>query len=224
MDAQTSFIPKRTLDTQARIQRADTVSIFTVLSTIVFFVVLLGAGAMFLWQRSLFSEVKNAEAQLVQQRQSFDEAQIADLVSLDTRLRIGAELLGNRLYTSKILQLLNANTISTVRFSKLSIDPSLVDKTKLRINLSGQARDYASIALQSDIFSKLSGTVLEYDFSNLTLDQAGNVVFDMTAIFDKRAVRFDAQVEQVSGDQALSEQGINPVPNEGSFFEIETIN
>lgn len=37
MDVQTSFIPKLRSDTQARIERADTVSIFTVLSTIIFF-------------------------------------------------------------------------------------------------------------------------------------------------------------------------------------------
>lgn len=207
MDAQTSFIPKRTLDTQTRIERADTVSIFTVLSTLVFFISILAAGGIFFWKQTLTNQVAEVESLLVREQQSFDAQGIADLTQLDRRLTASAQLLDSRLYTSKIFQLLDSNTIQTVRFSKFSVDPSLVDKTKLKIMVSGQAKDYASVALQSDVFSKLSQSILEYEFSNLTLDQAGNVLFDMSATVDKNIVFFDAQTEQVDYSQSLSNQG-----------------
>lgn len=206
MDVQTSFIPKRTLDTQARIERADTVSIFTVLSTIIFFLAIVAGGGIFFWQQSLKTQVQEVEATLIKERESFSEDTIQDLTDLSNRLKSSEELLDNRLYSSKIFELLNQNTIKTVRFSKFSVDPSMVDKTKLKMTVSGQAKDYASVALQSDVFSKLSNTVLEYEFSNLTLDQAGNVLFDMSATLDKKAVAFDTIPEVVDYSESLSNQ------------------
>ena len=204
MDAQTSFIPKRTLDTQTRIERADTVNIFTVLSTLVFFLILLASGGIFFWKQTLQSQVAEVEAQLVKEKESFNEQGIVDLTRLDQRLTASAQLLDSRLYTSKIFKLLNDNTIKTVRFGKFTVDPLLTDKSKLKVTVSGQAKDYASVALQSDIFSKLNYAVLEYELSNLTLDQAGNVLFDMSAIINKQAVSFGAIPQQVDYSQSLS--------------------
>lgn len=206
MDLQTSFIPKRTLDTQARIERADTVSIFTVLSTIIFFLTIVAGGGIFFWQQSLKTQVQEVEATLVKESKSFSQDTIQDLTNLSNRLKSSEELLDSRLYASKIFELLNQNTIKTVRFSKFSVDPSMVDKTKLKMTVSGQAKDYASVALQSDVFSKLTNTVLEYEFSNLTLDQSGNVLFDMSATLDKKAVAFDTVPEVVDYSESLSNQ------------------
>jgi len=206
MDVQTSFIPKRTLDTQARIERADTVSIFTVLSTIIFFLTIVAGGGIFFWQQSLKTQVQEVEATLIKESKSFSKDAIQDLTNLSNRLKSSEELLDSRLYASKIFELLNENTIKTVRFSKFSVDPSMVDKAKLKMTVSGQAKDYASVALQSDVFSKLTNTVLEYEFSNLTLDQSGNVLFDMSATLDKKAIAFDTVPEVVDYSESLSNQ------------------
>lgn len=225
MDAQTSFIPKRTLDTQTRIERADTVSIFTVLTTLIFFLSLIAAGGIFFWQRTLTTQVKQVEETLVRERASFDEGSIRELTNLSNRLQGSQTLLENRLYTSKIFQLLNQNTIRTVRFSKLGIDPNLVDKNKLKMTVSGQAKDYASVALQSEVFSKLDTAVLEYEFSNLTLDQSGNVLFDMTATLDKKAIAFDAVPATVDYSQSLVNQNViienEEVIEDEDSFEVE---
>lgn len=207
MDAQTSFIPKHSLDTQTRIQRADTVSIFTLLSTLVFFLAIIAGGGIFFWKYTLQNDVKAVELVLVKEKNDFDEREITELTKLDQRLTAASQLLDSRLYTSKIFQLLNANTIQTVRFAKFSVDPLLTDKNKLKVLVSGQAKDYASVALQADVFSKLTDSVLEYEFSNLTLDQSGNVLFDMNATIDKRAVSFNAQAQQIDYSQSLSNSG-----------------
>lgn len=208
MDAQTSFIPKRTLDTQTRIERADTVSIFTILCTLIFFLTLVAGGGVFLWKKTLTTQVAEVESTLVKERESFSGDTIQELTGLSNRLQGSSMLLENRLYTSKIFELLNQNTIKTVRFVKFSVDPALVDKTKLKMMVSGQAKDYASVALQSEVFSKLNSAVIDYEFSNLTLDQAGNVLFDMSATLDKKAVAFDAVLETVDYSQSLTNQNI----------------
>jgi len=215
MDAQTSFIPKRTLDTQTRIERADTVSIFTVLSTLIFFLTLVAGGGVFFWQKTLTTQVAEVESTLVKERESFSEDIIQELTGLSNRLQGSSMLLENRLYTSNIFELLNQNTIKTVRFGKFSVDPALVDKTKLKMTVSGQAKDYASVALQSEVFSKLNSAVIDYEFSNLTLDQSGNVLFDMSATLDKKAVAFDAVLEPVDYSQSLTNQ--NTIRNDGQI-------
>lgn len=207
MDAQTSFIPKHSLDTQTRVQRADTVSIFTLLSTLVFFLAIIAGGGIFFWKYTLQNDVKAVEVALVKEKNDFDEREITELTKLDQRLMAASQLLDSRLYTSKIFQLLNANTIQTVRFAKFSVDPLLTDKNKLKVLVSGQAKDYASVALQADVFSKLADSVLEYEFSNLTLDLSGNVLFDMNATIDKNTVSFNAQAQQIDYSQSLSNNG-----------------
>lgn len=203
MDVQTSFIPKRTLDTNPRIERADTVSIFTLLSVLIFFLSVAAAGGVFLWQKNLEKQIADVKSVIIREKDSFSVEDINQLDQLEKRLISGQQLLDSKLYTSRIFNLLNENTIKTVRFTKLTVDPSTVEKDKLKITVSGQAKDYASLALQAHIFSGLSDSFIEYDFSNLTLDLAGNVTFDMNATFAKDSLVFSANPKTVNHNQVI---------------------
>ena len=194
MELQTSFIPKRSLDTSPMERRADTVSIFTVLSTLIFFVSIIGAGGIFFWQQTLQSEIKDIQNQLQAQKDKFDERSINELTLLDRRLNVSSELLRNHMYSSKILELLQKNTVQSVRYNKFSVDPSQTDKKTLKVTLSGQAKDYASIALQSYVFGKIQNAVISFEFSNLTLDQSGNVLFDLSATVERDITAFERLV------------------------------
>lgn len=211
MDVQTSFIPKRTLDTNPRIERADTVSIFTLLSVLIFFLSVIAAGGIFLWKKNLEKQIAEVKTVIIREKDSFSVEDIKQLDQLEKRLISGQQLLDSKLYTSRIFNLLNQNTIKTVRFTKLTVDPSTVEKDKLKITVSGQAKDYASLALQAHIFSELSDSFIDYDFSNLTLDLAGNVTFDMNATFAKNSLIFSANPKTVNHDQAIVPDSNNVV-------------
>lgn len=211
MDVQTSFIPKRSLDTNTRVERADTVSIFTILSVLIFFIVIIGAGGIFLWKKNLEKEISDVKSVIIREKDSFSSEDINQLAKLDKRLISGGQLLDSKLYTSKIFELLNQNTIKTVRFTKFTVDPSLVDKEKLKITVSGQAKDYASLALQAHIFSGLNDSFIDYDFSNLTLDLSGNVTFDMNATLAKKSLVFNANSKTVNYNEAI----VTPVKDTG---------
>ncbi len=211
MDVQTSFIPKRSLDTNTRVERADTVSIFTILSVLIFFIVIIGAGGIFLWKKNLEKEILDVKSVIIREKDSFSSEDINQLAKLDKRLISGGQLLDSKLYTSKIFELLNQNTIKTVRFTKFTVDPSLVDKEKLKITVSGQAKDYASLALQAHIFSGLNDSFIDYDFSNLTLDLSGNVTFDMNATLAKKSLVFNANSKTVNYNEAI----VTPVKDTG---------
>jgi len=223
MELQTSFIPKRTLDTSP-VRRADTVSIFTVLSTLIFFASIITAGGVFLWQKQIQSEITKVENQIQTQKKEFSEDKIKEFTSLSNRINAADSLFVNHIYTSKIFELLQKNTVPTVRFNKFTVDPSQTDKQSLKITLNGQAKDYASIALQSYVFAKSQNIVSSYEFSNLTLDQAGNVLFDLSATIEKRVAAFESNIQtadisdiapqsqETSAELVNIEQESNPFP------------
>ena len=55
--------------------------------------------------------------------------------------------------------------------------------------MSGVAIGYRSIALQSDLFAK-NKNLIDPVFSNLTLDNSGNVVFDLEFSVDPNFVNY----------------------------------
>jgi hypothetical protein len=190
MEVQTSFIPKRTLDTTP-VRRADTVSVFTVLSTLLFFLSVIALGGVALWQRSLESEIASVEKTISDQKKNFSEDAIKEITALSNRINSAQTILNNHVYTTRVFQLLEQNTVPSLRFTKFTVDPSQTEKGSLKVTLSGQSNGYASVALQSYVFEQLrleEGIMSGYEFSNLTLDQAGNVLFDLSATVDKKVL------------------------------------
>jgi hypothetical protein len=209
MEVQTSFIPKRSLDTTP-VRRADTVSVFTVLSTLLFFLSVILLIGVALWQRTLQAEINDVQKVIDVNEKQFSEDKIKEITNVSNRINAAQTILDNHLYTTNIFKLLEKNTVPTVRFSKFSVDPSQTDKESLKVTLSGQSTNYASIALQSYVFEKLrlEAIMSGYEFSNLTLDQAGNVLFDLTATVDKKVAKkefpgFSVELANIAPIQSL---------------------
>src|SRR3989338_7805224 len=68
--------------------------------------------------------------------------------------------------------------MKTVRYTKFSYIFGDEKNAKVNVKMSGQAIGYRSIALQSDLFTKNKHFV-DPVFSNLALDNSGNVLFDL---------------------------------------------
>ena len=74
--------------------------------------------------------------------------------------------------------------------------------------MSGQAIGYRSIALQADLFAK-NKNLIDPVFSNLSLDDKGNVLFDLTFSVDQSFVNY----KQVVKRESSSLSKINATPN-----------
>ena len=111
----------------------------------------------------------------------FQSKTLAELTRTDGKLVALSDIIAKHTTLLPLFSALDSYTLETVRFTNFSFAHS-GDRAPT-IELAGDAAGYASIALQSDSFSK-SGSFKDIVFSDLNLDQNGRVTFSLTATVD----------------------------------------
>lgn len=188
--SQTSFIPKKPLVEMPRASEPRSTSLFLLLSVFLFAGSLLLAVGVFLWKGSLVRSIESQKESLARNRDAFEPASIVKLQRLSRRLELSKGILANHLAPSQLFAVLEESTLQNVRFSSMDFS---VDQTKgtASLMMKGQARSYGAVARQSDVFAKASG-IKDPVFSELNLDQRGNVVFSFSASVDPSSLRYSA--------------------------------
>ena len=185
-DFQTSFIPKKPMiDDRATSSRP--IGLLTVFSIFIFFAAVLIAGGLYFYKGILTKNIASMQNDLELAKGRFEPAVITRLQVLDKRLRASNSILTNHISISPIFDALQSLTMKTVRYTKFSY--SFADNNKINVKVSGQAIGYRSIALQSDLFSK-NKSLIDPVFSNLSLDDKGNVLFDLDFSVDPSFVNY----------------------------------
>ncbi|MFA5841755.1 MAG: hypothetical protein WC835_02210 [Candidatus Paceibacterota bacterium] len=193
---QTSFIPKKAVGRDSSI-REKPIGLFLIISSVIFVVMLLGAGGAFLYKYSLSRGIDLAGKYLDERKSALEPATIDDLLRTDKRLRSASGLLGGHLVASPVLGLLESLTLKTVSFSRMDYSNSL-EKGPI-VKLTGVAKSYGTVALQADVLNNNRRFVRRAVFSNLNLDDKGNVTFAAQIDFDpdltnyKKAVARDGE-------------------------------
>lgn len=182
---QTSFIPKKPI-VKETVVSARPVSIFLIIALFVLFFVLLVSGGLYFYKGIVTKQIGDMQKNLELAKNRFEPAKISELQVLDKRLRASSDVLSKHVAVSPIFDALEKLTMKTVRFTKF--DYSL-DGDKVKVKMSGVAIGYRSIALQSDLFAK-NKNIIDPIFSNLTLDNSGNVVFDLDFSVDPSFVNY----------------------------------
>lgn len=180
VDFKTSFIPKKkpsALKQREERLRGRGVGILGFISFVVFLVSLLIWGGLFFYQALLERNILDMSASIERVRQAIEPELIERLAETDLRLNTADILLDNHMIVSPVFRLLEDLTLSTVRFS--SFGYSIDSEDVAKISLVGEAQDYASLALQSDIFG--DARVMEQPlFENLNINERGNVSFQFS--------------------------------------------
>jgi len=185
---QTSFIPQKPI-VKERTSSSQPVSIFLIISLFVLFAVLLATGGLYFYKGVMEKSITNMENTLNLAKNRFEPAKIAELQVLDKRLRASSEILSKHIVTTPIFDVLEKLTMKTVRYTKFSYELGTEKNISVKIKMSGQAIGYRSIALQSDLFTK-NKSLIDPVFSNLTLDNNGNVLFDLEFSVDPSFVNY----------------------------------
>ena len=188
---QTSFIPKKPM-VEVRATATKPVGILVVLSMLVLFTILLGTAGLYFYKTSLTKSLAQMEGDLSKARNRFEPSKITELQLLDKRLRASSEILSNHIAISPIFQALQAITMKTVRYTQFSYELGNNKDAMVTVKISGIATGYRSIALQSDLFTtKDEGkNFIDPVFSNLSLNEKGNVLFDLEFSVDPSFVGY----------------------------------
>jgi hypothetical protein len=167
-----------------------------VISIFLFFVVILGAGGSFFYKQVLVKDLISKQDDLSKAKNRFEPGRINILKTLDIRLNAAREVLLKHVAVSPIFQALETITLKTLRFTKFSY---VLNGDKVDVTMKGQAIGYRSIALQADLLSK-NKNFIDPVFSNLTLDNKGNVLFDLVFSVDRTFVDYKQMLETASSN------------------------
>ncbi len=192
---QTSFIPKKPM-VEERAAPSRSIGIFTIISVSILFTVILATGGLYLWRASLTKKIIDMQTTLTLAKKRFEPSKITELQVLDKRLRASSEILFKHIAITPIFQALGAITMKTVRYTKFGYELGTDKNAKVTIKMSGIAVGYRSVALQSDLFSTKSEgkNFIDPVFSNLALDDKGNVLFELEFSVDPNFVNYKQTV------------------------------
>lgn len=188
-DFQTSFIPKKPM-IEERPVSSRPVGIFMAAAFFILFVVIILSGGLYFYNGVLSKNIKEMETNLNLAKGRFEPSKIVQLQLLDKRLKAATSVLSTHVAISPIFKSLQEITMKSVRFTKFSYSVgSLQDAQKIEVKMSGAAVGYRSIALQADLFAR-NKFFIDPVFSNLSLDEKGNVVFDLEFVVDPTFVDY----------------------------------
>ncbi|MCE9585478.1 hypothetical protein K8Q94_02555 [Candidatus Nomurabacteria bacterium] len=193
---QTSFIPKKPM-IEERSASSRPIGIFTVLSLFVFFIIILASAGLYFYKGMLQTNITKMQNDLILAKNRFEPQKINQLQILDKRLNASKEILANHVSISPIFEILSQSTLKNVRYTKFSYSAGDDKKSKISVKMSGQALGYRSIALQSDLFSK-NKMIIDPVFSNLSLDDKGNVLFDLDFSVDPTLLNYKQMIKNTT--------------------------
>lgn len=185
---QTSFIPKKPI-VKERATESRPVSLVLIIALLVLFTVLLATGGLLFYKAATAKRISNMEDTLNLAKSRFEPAKISELQVLDKRLRASSDILAGHISVTPIFKLLEGITMKTVSFTQFSYSVDKNDHSKVAVKMSGVARGYRAIALQSDLFAA-NRNLIDPVFSNLTLDPNANVLFDLDFSVDSNFVNY----------------------------------
>ena len=176
----TSFIPKASLKVErSESVRKTTFGVVNTAAAVILIAAILAAIGIFFFEQFTKSSIENKRASLDRARAAFQPATIKELSRLDSRLLVGASLLSSHTAPSLLFDFIEQETLSSVRFRDFSYGET--GPGRVVLSMSGEARSFNAVALQSDAFGK-SQVFSEVIFENLNIDETGNVVFNFSAV------------------------------------------
>ena len=196
---QTSFIPKKPIVVE-RASGGRSVGIFTVIAIFLLFAVIFATGGLYIYKGVLAKSMTQKESDLALAKNRFEPSKITELQVLDKRLQAATEILTEHIAVTPIFQALSAITMKTVRYNQFSYSLASEPGSKVHVKMSGIAVGYRSVALQSDLFStkEIGKNFIDPIFSNLTLDNTGNVLFDLDFSVDPSFVDYKQMLSSES--------------------------
>ncbi len=211
-----SFIPKKPLARKIK-KTTRPVSALLFLSFGIFFIVIASYGALYLYKSNLKEVLNEKTKELETERKKADPSGIVEKSKkIQTKINNAKELLDKHVALSRMFDLLEELTLNNIvlnglTLEKENIDTSNTDLTNEQaqntdisnfiIKTTGVASSYASLAYQSDVLKnevKENRRVKSFSISNPSLDESGNISFDLEVSVNPAVLLYEISKDIVS--------------------------
>lgn len=167
--ATSSFIPKKPITHTDRPRRKRRGGVgFALLGWLIFIATVSIGGAVFYYHSDVSDRVDGLVQTLEERRAAFAIEELDELVHFDKKLKAAKKVVGNHTTFSNFLTYLEEKTVRSVGFSSFSVEGE--PGQSYTISLSAIARDYASFALQSEIFRE-NNSLSSFTYSDIALTE-----------------------------------------------------
>ena len=135
---------------------------------------------------------------------------VRELIRFDNRIISTRELIAKHHVLSHLFEFLEISTPKAVRFNDFRYSTT---EQGIELSMRGEARGYAALALQADIFSK-SEDFKDPIFSDLNLNERGDVDFSFKTRIDPSLLSYSKEIKRsdvpiVTPTSTTSSQTIN---------------
>jgi len=174
----TSFIPKKPAPAikEAK-RRGGSVSLLNIIVFIVFLLSITVAGGLYLYKAILDRNIEVMSQNIDRVKEAIEPELIESLAEADRRIESSRLLIDNHMVVSPIFSLLERLTLKSVRY--MDFDYKILTEGGPTFSLTGEARNYSALALQSDALGS-EKVIKEPIFANLSLNEVGNVTFNFS--------------------------------------------
>lgn len=169
---QSSFIPKEPVTED--IFKKKKIGILGILAVSLFVISIIISAALYVYKGVTKNDIQNLQLQLGESEKNIDKKTIDEMNQFSKKLGVARSIILKHQVISNFLDYLSSSTVSSVQFTDFSY--SDIGGGVLSVTLSGKALNYASIALQENIFSQ-NKYFKSVQFSGLALTGKGSVSF-----------------------------------------------
>lgn len=192
---QTSFIPKKPIMQENKITTG--VSLFLLISIIIFLISSGIAGWVYLEKGRLINSITEQKDIINKNKDSLnkDSVSIEKFVELNTRIETSKSLLSRHISVAPLFGFLGERVLKNVRFNSFVFSAAGTEASsagKIKVDISGKALDWRTMAAQADEISKSEwkSIITEPKISNLSLASDGSVVFSLSASLNPNFVTY----------------------------------
>ena len=209
---QSSFIPTIPKDpTSKEVFKKGKTGILGMLVIILFVASIVLSVGLYVYKYILQNDITALQSELAEAEGNIDKETINEMAKFSGKLDVVRTIITKHRVVSNFLDILAKNTVSSVYFTDFHYGELMPNE--LSINMEGRAVNYASLALQSDIFSK-NESFKFVDFSNLDLVEGGSVSFKVTVIVDPRVSIFNIPAKGADQTTTVSTTTIEDISTE----------
>ncbi len=217
----TTFIPKAPVAPEAGASMSmpehktvRPIGLVTAISVLLVVVVGLLALGVYLYEGLLNKNLVDMKASLELAKKEFEPSLIVEMQALDRRLNVASELLVTHAVVTPLFETLQRDTLPSVRFNLF--DYMFVNGAGA-VRMSGEARSYPAIALQSNVFGD-NQYIRNHLFSNFARLDSGRVSFDLEFTPSSDLVYFDDSARKGVSDTAAAPMTVT-IPQESAKTE-----
>jgi hypothetical protein len=122
-----------------------------------------------------------------------------EFIRLNNRIISAEKLINQHVVVSPLFDYLEGSTLKSVRFTEFRYD---TNSASVDVAMKGEASSYSALALQSDVFSK-NPDFKNPVFSDLSLNEQGNVAFTFRTSISPNLISYDKLVEKSTAPVSL---------------------